>query len=131
MPITPNGAPVVNYTLFYWLLNQSRQDAESVDTPSNDTTFDLLTLQPGRTYNVAVGGRNVVGLGAESSPGRVVTMLGEIPPAPEGVRVSVEREVGGEGALISISWQVRPLFGDKEYKDSKCNHHERILKVMH
>ena len=105
--ITPATVPVLNYTISYWLSRQSRDDAISIETPRNNTTFDLQTLLPGSTYNVVVGGRNVVGLGADSAPATVVTMRGEVPPAPEGVGASVVREEGGEGAVLTVTWQVR------------------------
>ena len=103
VPITPENAPILNYNLTYWLANESRADSVSVETPGNDTTFDLHLPLPGRSYKVVVSGRNVLGQGEETSPGVVMSVLGEVPPAPQGV--SVEQE----GAVATVSWQVRPL----------------------
>lgn len=104
--ITPAHAPLLSYSLTYWLQNQSRSQAITIETSDNYTTFELESLMPGSTYNVVVRGRNSFGLGAESAPGMGITMMGVLPPAPTGVNASVQFTAGREAAEVSVSWQV-------------------------
>ena len=77
-----------------------------METPDNETTIELTVLQPGGTYNVVVSGWNLIGLGEESTPGVIMMMRGEVPPAPEGVSASVELTARQFTALLTVSWTV-------------------------
>ena len=104
--LTPSHAPILNYTLAYWPLGQSRDQALTVVTPDNETSFELGSLLAGESYNVVVRGRNFIGLGAESAVGVVIVMRGEVPPAPVGVTASVRPSADFTTAEVTVSWRV-------------------------
>ena len=105
-PVTMAHAPILNYVIHYWTLAQSPDDAVSVETSSDATTFRLM-LTPGYSYHVAVSGRNSVGLGAMSALGKVLIPLGVVTPAPQGIVADVVQLVDLGVALLTITWQVR------------------------
>lgn len=104
--LTPSHAPILNYSLTYWLQEQSRDQAVTMDTLDNETTIELRSLQPGGTYSVVVRGRNYIGLGEESSPGVIMMMRGEVPPAPGDVAASISLTAGKFTVLVTVSWTV-------------------------
>jgi len=99
-------APIINYSLTYWLVGQSQEEASTTETPNNSTFIILDDLATNWTYNVVVRGRNFFGLGAESLPGIVVRTIGSVPPAPEVIVVDVRYVENKMEALVEVLWEV-------------------------